>query len=168
MKVERTEIAGVLRSAVFSDGGDYRYALGRVWDKDLPPAVFIGLNPSIADAIKDDPTIRRCMSFAKRWGLGGLLMVNLFAYRSTDPARLALVADPIGPDNFEFCATMVLREGPAIIVAAWGAHKLAGGQAMRWLSATGVTSLQCLGKNRDGSPKHPLYVPGSTKPRSFP
>ncbi len=69
------------RSAVLSDCGTYRYALGRIWNPTTPPALFIGLNPSTADARQDDPTIRRCIRFARDWGYGGLLMGNLYAYR---------------------------------------------------------------------------------------
>ncbi len=69
----------------------YRYALWRTWDESKPFAMFVGLNPSTADELEDDPTIRRCINFSKLWGYGGLCMVNLFAYRATDPTALFLV-----------------------------------------------------------------------------
>ena len=83
------------RHAVFSPCRTYRYALSRVWAADKPYALFIGLNPSTADETLDDPTIRRCIDFAKRWGYGGLVMANLFAYRATDPAVMKRAAEPV-------------------------------------------------------------------------
>ncbi|HDR1569813.1 TPA: DUF1643 domain-containing protein, partial [Pasteurella multocida] len=77
-------LAEMNNNAIFSDCGTYRYVLWRIWDTLLPRITFIGLNPSTADESNDDPTIRRCINFAKKWGYGGIYMVNLFAYRSTD------------------------------------------------------------------------------------
>ncbi|WP_368188730.1 DUF1643 domain-containing protein [Aeromonas sp. R7-3] len=85
------------RHAVFSPCRTYRYALSRVWATDKPYALFIGLNPSTADETLDDPTIRRCIDFAKRRGYGGLVMANLFAYRATDPEVMKRAAEPRHP-----------------------------------------------------------------------
>jgi hypothetical protein len=87
--------------ATFDPTGAYRYALWRVWDGNRPPLVFVMLNPSIADAERDDPTIRRCLGFACAWGYGALTVVNLFALRATCPHTLRRAADPVGPDNDE-------------------------------------------------------------------
>ena len=89
----------MLRSAAFSPCRRYRYCLSRVWNPKLPSVMFVGLNPSTADEQEDDPTVRRCIGFARNWNFGGLILVNLFAYRSTDPADLLRVDDPVGPGN---------------------------------------------------------------------
>jgi hypothetical protein len=78
--------------AEFSDCGTYRYALWRTWNALQPGVLFVGLNPSTADATTDDPTIRRCIGFAKRWGYGGITMANVFAYRATDPREMTVLA----------------------------------------------------------------------------
>lgn len=154
----------VSRDADLSDCLRYRYSLRRWWDDSLPWCCWIMLNPSTADAAKDDPTIKRCIKFSQRWGCGGLFVVNLFAWRATDPRQLLSAADPVGPKNDWSIKTWAEQcQGP--LVAAWGA----GGR----LCATGndgvydrrdraVTRLlsgvrlQCLGTTKDGYPKHPL------------
>ena len=85
--------------AIFSKDRIYRYALYRIWNKHLPKVLFIGLNPSTADETKNDPTIRRCIGYAKKWNYGGFIMGNIFAYRSTNPKKLNLINNPIGPKN---------------------------------------------------------------------
>jgi hypothetical protein len=146
--------------AVISPCGRYRYALWRKWSTELPIACFVMLNPSIADAKKNDPTIRKCMGFAARWGCGGIRVVNLFAFRSTDPKALAKVEDPIGPDNNNWIEDGIWWNQP---VAAWGS---AGGSAvarivrarLAWLREEEHPFLRCLGKSADGSPRHPLML----------
>ena len=144
-------------SAVLSECGLYRYRLERRW-ADGPKALFIMLNPSTADAEKDDPTIRRCISFAKREGCGGLIVVNLFAFRATEPDALLLADDPIGPDNPGALAAAVADcDGP--LIAAWGAWpgaRAAGEAVVRKLGPRA----RCLGLTKAGSPRHPLYVAG--------
>lgn len=151
------------KGAVISACQQYRYKLWRTWDKDKPIVLFIGLNPSTADAELDDPTIRRCIGFAKAWGCGGLIMANLFAYRATEPKDMKNAYDAIGPDNDEWlrkCAT-----DANIIVAAWGAH---GGHLNRNLSVIhDIKGMRCLGKTKDGHPKHPLYLASSTVLEQF-
>src|SRR4028119_2392792 len=87
------------RGAIFDPTRTYRYALWRTWDAARPPVAFVLLNPSTADARRDDPTIRRCANFARTWGFGGLEVVNLFAFRATHPTDLKCAADPVGPQN---------------------------------------------------------------------
>ena len=95
------------KGAIISDCQKYRYALWRNWDLSKDKVMFIGLNPSTADHIEDDPTIRRCIGFAKSWGYGGLYMMNLFSYRTSNPSKLKNVKDPIGnPDNDEWIAKL--------------------------------------------------------------
>ena len=89
-------------NAILSEDRKYRYVLLREWDSQLPKIMFIGLNPSTADENQDDPTIRRCIAFAKSFDYGGFYMLNLFAYRSTSPSKLREVDDPIGEDNDNF------------------------------------------------------------------
>lgn len=148
----------MIKSAEISDCGRYRYSLRRAWG-DGPTVAFIGLNPSTADAENDDPTIRRCIGFAQAWGYSSLLMLNLFALRSTNPSRLLFDAAPIGPDTDARLNTDVL--GASLVVAAWGAHYIAasrGADVRHRLEALGV-ELHALGLTRSRQPKHPLYLP---------
>jgi len=144
--------------AFLSNDGLYRYSLTRRWDEsDL--LCWIMLNPSTADADNDDPTIRRCMSFARAWGYGGILVVNLFAFRATDPKELVKATDPIGPCNNSILETAAKSH---VTVAAWGcggALKDRGGKVRGLL---GDCELLCLGLTKDRYPKHPLYVPADT------
>ena len=125
------------------------------------------LNPSTADERVLDPTIRRCMGFARAWGFGGIDVVNLFAWRSTDPAALARVADPIGPDNDETIAD-ALRQA-ALAVAAWGCDPMTRTRsvAIKGLAARVRVPLWCLGVTKNGHPRHPLYVAATTMSRRF-
>ncbi|MGH3977119.1 MAG: DUF1643 domain-containing protein, partial [Pseudonocardiaceae bacterium] len=119
------EVPGIPTSdAVLSGCGRYRYQLTRTWDPGQQRATFIMLNPSTADAADDDPTIRRCTSYARSWGLGGLMVVNLYAYRATDPADLWKVDDPVGPDNDDHLRAVLAAatDVGAPVVAAWGAN----------------------------------------------
>lgn len=148
---------GVFRDAVLSADHLYRYALSRAWGPNWMGnhAVFIGLNPSTADWEHDDPTIRRCMGFARMWGFDGLLMLNLFAYRATDPAALVVVNDPVGPDN-----DGMLREtcrGKSTVVACWGTHGAFRGRGMEVKGM--LKGLHVLRLTQQGFPAHPLYLP---------
>lgn len=147
------------RSAQLSRCGRYRYSLSRAWGCGAAVA-FIGLNPSTADANEDDPTIRRCVRFAQNWGFDGLLMLNAFAFRSTDPGVLFDAPDPIGPGN-----DRALRRGcrqASLIIAAWGNH-CPENRLTRILNLT-EKPLHCLTRNQNGSPRHPLYVHSATVP----
>jgi hypothetical protein len=153
--------------AVISPDGVYRYRLWRIWDDDLFPTAFVMLNPSTADASVDDPTIRRCMGFARLWGAGGIVVVNLFAFRTTDPKIL------FGPQSAERGDGNVGNENDEHIrkvlgvvdnvVCAWGAHPLAASRAREVLALfpSGV-EVSCLGTTKDGHPKHPLYLRANT------
>ena len=145
-------------SAVMSDCGRYRYRLDRRW-ADGPIMGFVMLNPSTADAEIDDPTIRRCISFAKREGCGALTVVNLFAFRATDPKHLPPDQETAqGPMNIAHIrAVMETSEGP--VVAAWGAHAFAS-KAASVIERHFGRRMKCLGKTKDGHPRHPLYVKG--------
>jgi hypothetical protein len=154
-------------SAVIDATGTYRYHLGRQWNQLFPRrCCFIMLNPSTADAEIDDPTIRRCIGFAKAWGFGALDVVNLFAYRATDPKELMRTTEPIGPDNDRWIRTVTGSAGCQLVVAAWGAHRMAG---TRGFTVAGLIDrpMVCLGRTKDGYPKHPLYVPAAVEREMF-
>lgn len=164
VRVEQKEdLAGGLAAAVLSEDGQYRYLLTRIWDTSLAPVVFLMLNPSTADAFEDDNTIRRLSGvkgFARKMGAGGLIVVNLFALRSTDPRALRDHPDPVGPLNDVFIRQATA--GAHTVVAAWGAGGVEHGRGPRvaeTLRARGV-QLQCLGVTSTGQPRHPLYLPG--------
>jgi hypothetical protein len=150
--------------ALFSPCRRWRYLLWRRWDSSKGICAFIGLNPSTADETQDDPTIRRCIRFAKDWGYGQLWMLNAYAFRATDPKVMkAQGGNALGPQNNGY---IVAAAGWAdIVVAAWGAHcdpqrerdiaTVVGSRNMR---------LHVLGFTKDGHPRHPLYVPADTQP----
>ena len=155
------------RFCEFSPCRTYRYTLQIIWDAQLPLIMFIGLNPSTADETNDDPTVRRCIQFAKDFGGGRLVMTNIFAFRSTDPkAMLTHPGDVVGPEND---AALVGSAHPAqLIICAWGKHGAhqGRGEAVRERIAA-VRPLHCLRFNSDGSPAHPLYLPAKLRPVQF-
>lgn len=149
--------------ANISDCGNYRYSLWRRWDYEQPSVLFIMLNPSTADAELDDPTIRRCMGFARDWGYGGVRVCNLYAWRATKPAALKEVLEPIGKWNDLSIAGGALDAGR--IIAAWGAWP--GPNPKRTARVQTLLrgrNVEALGLTKDGSPRHPLYVRGDTEP----
>ena len=150
--------------AEFSPDRLYRYSLWRFWEKDKGYAAFICLNPSTADAFKDDPTVRRCINYSKKWGYGGLVMLNLFAYRSTDPKNLYIVSDPIGPDN-DFHLRNASRKA-GVTIAAWGTR---GNYFARDKAVLDIlTNPKCLILTKTGHPGHPLYLKKDLIAREFP
>lgn len=125
------------------------------------------LNPSTADAQLDDPTIRRCRVFSRRWNFDGLTVVNLFALRATDPRKLKLDAEPVGPEN-DFVITDNVH-AHAMVVAAWGAHGSLHdrARAVRALLRQSGAAVHHLGLTSKGDPKHPLYLAGDTVPQPW-
>ena len=151
------------KAADFSPCRDYRYTLWRWWDQEKPYVMFIGLNPSTADEIEDDPTIRRCINFAKSWGYGGFCMTNLFALRATDPKNMINHSVPIGQSNDMWITDIASDAG--IISAAWGTN---GNHLNRDKDVLELLDkMYCLGKTKDGFPKHPLYIKADTQPVIF-
>ena len=151
-------------TAVLDPTRAYRYELTRTWSS-APPVTWLMLNPSTADAVVDDPTVARCARRAQRIGAGGIVIVNLFAYRATRPAELARCPDPVGELNDEFIRQAIAEPG-RLVIAGWGAHgTLRGraGQVTRMLATAGVP-IWCLGTTRNGQPVHPLYQPASAGP----
>ncbi len=144
--------------------GKYRYALWRIWDNSKPIVAFIGLNPSTADFVADDPTIRRVKGFSKAWGFGGIYMLNLFAWRSTDPKVLPTVEDPIGEcDKWLLYPTKKIHT----VVFAWGSNPAIKIKNRAARVSEMFPNAICLKKNKDGNPWHPLYVASNTEPIYF-
>jgi hypothetical protein len=145
----------VTGGATFSRDRRFRYRLWRRWDGSLPVVAFVMLNPSTADASQDDPTIRRCIGFARSWGFGGVEIVNLFAYRATDPRELRRMRHPVGPRNDRAIAAATSRA--AVTVVAWGAGRPPERTARvaRLLRGRDVRQLRL---TKEGHPAHPLYL----------
>ena len=153
----------LLSNAKFSNDRIYRYALWRIWDNQLPKVLFIGLNPSTADEINNDPTIRRCMKFTYDWGYGGYLMGNIFAYRSTDPKKLKIVKEPIGIDNNYWLKK--LHKEASLTIGAWGNHGKFLNRGKEIIDL--IDNLFCLKITKEGQPSHPLYLSSKLKPFTF-
>jgi hypothetical protein len=149
-------------AAEISGCGRYRYTLRRQWADSGPRALWVMCNPSTADATQDDPTIRRCISFSKREGFAGLTVVNLYAWRATDPRELRTAIDPIGCSN-DVCIQGELAGASGVIVA-WGrsVENARGWQNRAGLVADTLPGAMCLGTTKAGHPRHPLMLPNLT------
>lgn len=148
-------------SAHLSPCGRYRYWLSRDLTVDPKRTVlFVGLNPSTADATVDDATIRKCVGFARRWGFDRLIMGNVCAWRDRHPSGLKRADDPVGPENASTLESWA--SGADLVIAAWGQNKLPfrAQRIAAWVLA--LPQVRCLGRNADGTPKHPLFVPYAT------
>jgi len=150
--------------AVFSACRRWRYLLWRRWDEKKPLANFLMLNPSTADEFRLDPSCTRARNYAERWGFGGVLITNIFAWRATLPAELKLVKNPVGRGN-DAAILRAAREAK-LVVCAWGNHGAHRGRAEEVrsvLDREGI-SLHVLRVNGGGHPAHPLYLPQILKP----
>lgn len=143
--------------ANFSGCGKYRFALWRIWDEDKPIITFVGLNPSTANEDTNDPTIRRVIRFANRWGYGGVYMMNLFPLVTPNPKDL--LTKPI-PKWAQRLNDSLLGKIIDHVVFAWGSFPEAKEKGEQ--IAARVKG-QALAINKDGSPRHPLYVPAKTE-----
>jgi len=154
--------------AVISEDGLYRYLLRRTWDFGKPRALLVMLNPSTADARSDDATIRSCVRLLSGLGYGSMEVVNVFAFRATNPDELLTASDPVGPRNADVMAAAINRCD--IVIFAWGAHSMAEGRGPLILST--VRSYRpmafCFGKTKHGAPKHPLYIKSGTQLEAYP
>lgn len=152
----------VEKSARISSCGLYRWTLSRHWGPG-EALVFVMLNPSTADADTDDPTIRRCIGFAKREGYDGIVVMNLYAFRATKPATLLTCGDPVGLENdayLQMLLTERVRRGLPV-VAAWGANADRDpARVAEVLDLVAFVDWRCLGTTKQGAPKHPLYIKG--------
>jgi len=172
------EVEGQLTSyvdtgAVFSPCEVYRYRLWRSWrlpwlEGEGKRAAFIGLNPSTATETEDDPTIRRCIGFASRWGCDGMEMLNLYAIRSTDPRGVWMSSDPVGEETDHYLVEVASKA--EVVVACWGAFPRAqwrAAEVVAMLAEAGVT-VQALGVTKEGQPRHPLYIKNEAELRPWP
>lgn len=147
----------------------YRYRLWRLWGKSST-VLWIMLNPSTADEHVLDPTLRRVERFSRDLGYDGFEVANLFALRSPSPKSLyktdkPIGAAPLGIDNDN--AIVDLASAASLIVAGWGKEKIARARAIEVMRLLKGYHVCCLGKNADGSPRHPLYLPADTQLESF-
>jgi hypothetical protein len=174
----RADDAGIIypitfREAEISICQRYRYSLRRTWDHGAKAVLFCMLNPSIADSMREDPTLVRCINFAQRWGFRGLEIVNIFAFISTDPAGLRGAADPVGPANAEGIQRALRRTHATIV--AWGAGGAAStkekfGAAERValdLLRAADRPIECLGYTVARQPRHPLMLPKTAAREPF-
>jgi hypothetical protein len=153
-----------LSGATISECGLYRYRLWRVWNQEAPLMVFVMQNPSTADASEDDPTIRKCIGFARKHGFGGISVRNVFALRATDERELLTHPDPFGPVNEGHLMAARAESLMTRLVVAWG-NRLGGRRLRHHYDRAAACCLTlkpyCLGTNASGEPKHPLFVPYS-------
>jgi hypothetical protein len=153
----------MISDAVFSTCRTYRYVLTRQWDPDLPAVLYIGLNPSQADERDNDPTIRRCIGFAKEWGFGRMAIVNLFAYCTPYPSVLKKAKDPIGPKNDQYIREYAASAEKVVLI--WGNEGALDDRHQRVLDL--LNNPQCLRINKTGHPAHLLYLPKGTPLQPF-
>lgn len=159
-------------TAKFSPCGKFRYRLTRALGPNVRIANLLMLNPSTADAERNDPTTTRCMGFAEDWGCGELVLSNLFAYRATQPIDLLAAADPVGPKNADYIIGAACRahESGGVVVAAWGtngAYRDQDRYVMSLLTQTLGIPMKCLGVTAEGFPRHPLYLAKETALEPF-
>lgn len=156
------------RTASISPCGQYRYLLTRTWEPGAPRALYVMLNPSTADAEVDDATIRSCIRLARANGFGGFDVVNLMAWRATDPKDIPnMPSMALGAGNPRFIAEALERCD--VVICAWGAHPYAArfaGGLMSLISLYGQTP-KCFGVTKAGAPKHPLYIKTDTALQDF-
>ncbi|UBF25151.1 DUF1643 domain-containing protein [Kovacikia minuta CCNUW1] len=152
----------MLAGAILDSTQTYRYSLWREWEPEAPRVGFVMLNPSRADAWVDDPTIRRCLGFARFWGYGSLEVVNLFAYRTANPRNLCQVPDPIGEENDFYLASLSQRVQR--IIVAWGNWGTLYNRDRDAIALIATENVYGLGLTKLGNVRHPLYVRGDTMP----
>jgi len=165
----------IFKSAEISECGKFRYTLIRKWNKSKSMLNWCMLNPSTANAEQDDPTVRKCIGFAKRLGYDGVRIVNLFALRATNPRELLGVSDPNGPRNDEILSELGLHRS---VIVGWGASigRLHIQTPATWLMDVGRRQMalhpcdcwHCLGFTKSGEPRHPLMLPYSTPLLAWP
>lgn len=153
----------VKKGAHIDASGDYRYKLWRYWadlNKEEHPLIFILLNPSTADVNIDDATVRKCVGFAKWNGFNGIVIYNIYAFRATNPDTLRVTNYPEGGRND---LTLAEISPDSTVIAGWGSHPQARERAAEVMQMHTQINFSCLGINKDGSPKHPLYLPYDSK-----
>ena len=153
----------ILFGARFSKCRKYRYTLWRIWDDSKPKIMFLGLNPSTADEINNDPTVTRCINYSKSWGYGGMYMMNIFAFRTTYPIELKKTNDPVGKNN-DYWIQKIYNNAHKC-VGVWGND----GEFKNRFEVIFklIPKLYCLKINNSGQPAHPLYLRSDLKPFIF-
>ena len=156
-----------LATATYDPTEQWRFRLSRVWDTQAPRCVFVMLNPSTATETELDPTVRRCVTWARDWGYGALEVVNIFAYRATDPKAMKSHPHPVGDGNDE--AVLAAARHGDLTVAAWGTHgkHLGRGPYVATLLNEARIAVTYLHLTKAGHPGHPLYLPGSSTPQPW-
>jgi len=160
------KVGGTISGAIFSDDRRFRYALWRRWDnspKNLDTLLFIGLNPSTANATRDDPTVVRLINFAKSWGFGGLFVGNLFSLISPNPAPLFLGESPELPGGPNDKALLNMRLLSTVVMVGWGEFGQYAGTRPAEVLDLVCDPVHCIKMNQSGEPSHPLYLPGNSK-----
>lgn len=162
-----TEPEYIARGATFSPCKNYRYTLMRKWSA-LPfksgYVLFLMLNPSIADELVLDPTVRRCLGYALDWNYSEMHVCNIFGIRGTDPRILREVDDPVGKENDKYICEEVGNAD--LVIAAWGSHgtyKNRGDEVMKMVSK--IKPIHYLQLTKQGIPSHPLYLKGNLTPQ---
>lgn len=156
------------KGALFSECEQYRYVLWRCWDMENHGSVaFVALNPSTATSLDDDPTVRRCINFAKDWGAGRMYMLNAFAYRATDPDHMKNEINPVGSHNDWYISQIASQAD--ITVICWGSHGKHDSRDADLLDLLNDHDIKpwCLGWNKGMTPKHPLYLSADLVPRPY-
>jgi hypothetical protein len=151
-------------NAVLSDDREYRYRLTRTWDVEKPTLAFIMLNPSTADETENDPTIRRCLDYAKDWDYGSVVVGNLFALRATDPSELSGHDNPVGPENDDHLEAIC--DEAEQVIAAWGTDGSLQDRGREVAERLDV-DLYALDTTKHGHPNHPLYQPKDADPEVY-
>lgn len=152
------------RTCHFSPCRAYRYRLSITWDQTKPIKMFAGLNPSTADEENDDPTVRRWIDYAERWGCGGILVANAFAFRSTDPRPMLRHSDPIGPENSIVYLNLLADLCDGNPIACWGTNAVKWRQGARVKALREARQWDCLRITKYGAPEHPLYLKQTLEP----
>lgn len=150
------KVGDTISGAIFSFDRVFRYALWRIWDKSRPALLFIGLNPSAAGEIRDDPTVRRVANYAKEWGYGGLYVGNLFALVSPDPVIYIHRRPNVTKQNDT--AIKAMRALAADVLVGWGTWGTKTGTRPAEVLALVGDPVYCLVITKNGEPGHPLYL----------
>jgi hypothetical protein len=158
--------------AIFSEEKDHRFALWRTWDRELPSILFIGLNPSRGNQFYNDPTLTRCINFSKSWGYGTMFFGNLFSNVEPDSDMMRAISMHESRID-EVTTNLWLDQMLSMtdeVVCAWGSwdfierrKKAVIGMISNWFE-----SPKCFGKNKDGNPKHPLYLKATSTLKNYP
>lgn len=160
-----------ISSAILSECGRYRYLLTRTWDSQKAPVTFLMVNPSKADASINDNSIKKCMTYARFWGAGGIVVVNLFAYRSTEPTKLRRIEHPESEPKLRALNDWHILQAvqkSQVTIAAWGLNgtfKDRDVEVKQLIKEKANRSLHYLKLSKDGHPCHPLYLPADLKPK---